>query len=254
MKLNHPGKRLTAGLLSCAMALSLCAPALAEGTDVISTLSADEAYVAYAAEGYSISFEDGNGYAINLDTGERVTHAVELSRIRIHFVSPTGEAPQEVIFWIDLVGSPITSQLVPCTDEKDCWYYDFVMPANNVRFEADWGETGVIGINSANFPDDAFRRTYVESYDTDKNGSLSQAERNSVTAISIDKSLDATDIKSLKGIEFFPNLTGLYCSDNALTNLDVSKNTKLTALVCSKNQLTSLDVSQNTAIDHAGLL
>ncbi len=248
MKLNHTGKRLTAGLLSCAMALSLCAPALAEGTDVISTLSAGETYAAYAAEGYSISFEDGNGYAINLDTGERVTHAVELSRIRIHFVSPTGEAPQEVIFWIDLVGSPITSQLVPCTDEKDCWSYDFVMPANNVRFEADWGETGLVGINSVNFPDDAFRRTYVESHDTDKNGSLSQAERNSVTAISIDKSLDATDIKSLKGIEFFPNLTGLYCSDNALTSLDVSKNTKLTALVCSKNQLTRLDVRENTKL------
>ena len=44
------------------------------------------------------------------------------------------------------------------------------------------------------------------------------------------------------------DLTELYCFDNQLTTLDVSKNTSLTRLDCSENQLTTLDVSKNTAL------
>ena len=42
------------------------------------------------------------------------------------------------------------------------------------------------------------------------------------------------------------SITTLYCDNNQLTALDVSKNTKLTNLYCSGNQLTTLDVSKNT--------
>jgi hypothetical protein len=45
-------------------------------------------------------------------------------------------------------------------------------------------------------------------------------------------------------------LTELYCSDNQLTSLDVSKNTALKTLYCFDNQLTSLDVSKNTALEY----
>ena len=43
-------------------------------------------------------------------------------------------------------------------------------------------------------------------------------------------------------------VTGLECSENQLTALDVSKNTALTAFYCGGNQLTALDVSKNTAL------
>ena len=43
-------------------------------------------------------------------------------------------------------------------------------------------------------------------------------------------------------------LTRLYCSDNNLTKLDVSQNTELTTLNCSDNQLTKLDVSSNESL------
>ena len=45
-------------------------------------------------------------------------------------------------------------------------------------------------------------------------------------------------------------LTDLYCSRNQLTTLDVSKNTALTDLDCGYNQLTTLDVSKNTALTY----
>ncbi len=55
-------------------------------------------------------------------------------------------------------------------------------------------------------------------------------------------------IEDLTGIEDFVALTTLVCSNNQLTNLDVSKNIALTALVCSNNQLSLLDLSKNTKI------
>jgi len=51
---------------------------------------------------------------------------------------------------------------------------------------------------------------------------------------------------------FGDNIMGLNCSDNQLTSLDVSRNTKLTGLYCFNNQLTSLDVSKNTLLFHLG--
>ena len=57
-------------------------------------------------------------------------------------------------------------------------------------------------------------------------------------------------LTSLRGIEYFESLHGLFCLYNQLTSLDVSANTELTYLNCSSNQLTSLDVSANTELTY----
>jgi len=44
------------------------------------------------------------------------------------------------------------------------------------------------------------------------------------------------------------NITHLYCSNNRITALDVSKNTALMELGCYNNQITHLDVSKNTEL------
>ena len=51
-------------------------------------------------------------------------------------------------------------------------------------------------------------------------------------------------------IGFFRNLEELSCSDNGITYLDVSNNSKLTDLKCGWNRLTSLDVSNNPALKY----
>ena len=96
-----------------------------------------------------------------------------------------------------------------------------------------------IEINEINFPDDTFR-AFVTNLSLDGNV-LSLEERLSVDTIN----LQEANITSLKGIEFFPNLEDLYCSNNKLTQLDVSQNKKLKNLTCFSNQLKTLDVSQN---------
>ena len=93
-----------------------------------------------------------------------------------------------------------------------------------------------------NFPDDNFRNYVSNSdFDVDGNGYFTVSEIKSVKEMRCANS----NIASLQGIQFFSNLTILFCDDNKLKALDISKNMELTGLSCSANQLTTLDLSNN---------
>ena len=101
-----------------------------------------------------------------------------------------------------------------------------------------------IKIDENTFPDENFRAYILKNIDKDGDGYLSETEIEETTSITCrDRS-----ISSLKGIECFAALEYLYCSENNLTQLDVSKNTALEVLDCSGNNLTQLDVSKNTEL------
>lgn len=55
-------------------------------------------------------------------------------------------------------------------------------------------------------------------------------------------------ISNLTGIEAFPYIVGLNCSNNFIVNLNVSNNTSLVYLDCSQNLIGNLDLSQNHAL------
>ena len=56
------------------------------------------------------------------------------------------------------------------------------------------------------------------------------------------------EIHSLDGIELFPNLVILICSENPISRLDLRHNPKLKQLVAIETPLRSLDVSHNTEL------
>ena len=112
------------------------------------------------------------------------------------------------------------------------------------------GENGIavqsagVAIDDTNFPDANFCSFVASSFDKDNDNYLSDTEINAAENINCaDKG-----ISDLTGISHFTALKRLYCDDNQLTSLDVSKNTALTYLDCDFNQLTSLDVSKNVAL------
>lgn len=143
---------------------------------------------------------------------------------------------------------------------------------NGASAQADPVDSEFVEINNTNFPDPVFLQYVKDNIDTadttsgQKDGKLSQAERDAVTEISITN----TNCTDLTGIAYFANLTKLYCYHNQLTTLDVSKNaklrilecynngmeklnlgdiTQLTVLQCEYNNLTELDVSKNPYLE-----
>lgn len=102
-----------------------------------------------------------------------------------------------------------------------------------------------IAIDAMNFPDDNFRKIVAaKDIDTDEDGILSAEEMEAVWMLDVENK----GIADLTGVGNFPNLIALLCSGNTLTNLDISKNTKLVGLDCSNNRLTALNLSNNTVL------
>jgi len=99
------------------------------------------------------------------------------------------------------------------------------------------------------FPDDIFRSFVALNID-DGDGYLNRKEINGVRMINCAGTEENRGhIQSLRGIELFANLEELYCTYNDLSDLDLSKNTKLRLLVCSHNNLDALGLSKNTALE-----
>ncbi len=124
--------------------------------------------------------------------------------------------------------------------DKDNNQYGYVLYINKTTSVNK--NTGV-AINETNFPDAMFREC-VKAYDTDKNGSFSEAELKKINVIKV----PFKQISNLKGIEFFEYLKILDCSYNQLTALDLSRNRLLAELCCSNNRISALNLSGNPGL------
>ena len=94
-------------------------------------------------------------------------------------------------------------------------------------------------------PDPVFKKYLIdEVFKGETFVSLADAAKITIVFVE-NKYVKPNFITSLEGIEFFTALTDLYCTNNKLTTLDISKNVKLINLVCAFNQLETLDLSQN---------
>ena len=128
--------------------------------------------------------------------------------------------------------------------------YDAEDADSSIQFTVTLNLTVVeegLAINAENFPDEIFRAYVADRFDKDGDQSLSQAELDAVKAISV---YGKTDITSLKGIEFFTNLTSLHCYNTGITELDVSANVKLETLSCYSTDIAQLDVTNLTALKY----
>ncbi|MCX4334993.1 MAG: leucine-rich repeat domain-containing protein [Bacteroidales bacterium] len=100
------------------------------------------------------------------------------------------------------------------------------------------------------FKDPLFLKTLLydskEIIDRNADGKISVNEASMVTELDVSNKM----IKNLYEIKYFISLRILICSDNELTELDVSKNIALTKLDCSYNQLTAINVNKNAALKY----
>ena len=105
-----------------------------------------------------------------------------------------------------------------------------------------------------------FKAYLVAYFDTDGDGEISTTEAEQVTQIYV----KTDEILSLAGIEYFTNLTTLYCNGTSewdynsnsyiahgnLTEINLSKNKELAYLECGNNRLSHLDLSNNLHLTH----
>lgn len=101
----------------------------------------------------------------------------------------------------------------------------------------------IVTIPDANFKAALLANT---SINTDGNNEIECAEAIVYTG---EINVENLAILDLTGIEEFVKITGLNCSDNQLSTLDISNNPDLTLLNCSNNDLTSIDVSDNANLE-----
>ena len=124
--------------------------------------------------------------------------------------------------------------------------WKYLVPLGGTAGYSKFDVSGIVAINEKNFPDDVFRSEVLNlPYGYGSDGLLTEEEIAAVTWFNIFH----MGFKSLKGIEYFTALTDLYCEDNLLTDLDVSKNTALNYLRCERNQLTSLKLPEGTVLE-----
>lgn len=92
-------------------------------------------------------------------------------------------------------------------------------------------QTTDVPLDSTNFPDEVFRNYIADEYDIDNDGVLQASEIEAVKSIS----LSGKGVASVKGIEYFTELDKVFVQENKLTEIDISKNTKLRQLHCYDN-------------------
>ena len=72
---------------------------------------------------------------------------------------------------------------------------------------------------------------------------LTEENKQAIEAVTSLK-IEGKNLTDISGIEYFTQLTSLYCGNNQLTALPVDNLTQLTSLSCFGNQLTALPVEK----------
>ena len=100
-------------------------------------------------------------------------------------------------------------------------------------------QNGKIKIDSTHFPDATFRNYIRTAFDSDGDGYLTEAEIELIWNVHCEN----MGVYSVKGIEYFHELKGLWCKGNKITELDLSGNAGLKGIWCSFNNFEKLDFS-----------
>ncbi len=108
-----------------------------------------------------------------------------------------------------------------------------------VRADGLPANTDGVPIDKEHFPDDNFRAYIRQAFDEDGDEWLSTEEINLIWNVHCEN----MDIYTVEGIEYFPELKGLWCKGNHISKLNLSGNPGLKGVWCSYNDFTSLDFS-----------
>ena len=292
MRLHKLAKRLTAALVSSAMAFSLCAPALAlsgsgpseyDAIALTADFFPDEAFRTYLAE------------EVDKD-GDNVLSSWERSGVSRMSCTSSGIASLEGVQYfigltelvcydnqlteLDVSGNPRLERLNcdgnqlteldvsgnPWLESLDCSSNPLTrltLGSQENLTELYCCADRLTGLDLSGCPqleELAIADTPLASLDVSvcPNLTVLECQRSQLTALNVraNKSLQRLVCHNNQLTELDvsqnPELSNLQCDSNQLTRLDVGANPKLSYLTCGKNQLTTLDVSKNLKLNYLG--
>lgn len=178
---------------------------------------------------------DNNVYVVNLDLNNPKYNLYYLPR-------PAGQT-FDLSKMSNLTGATISDSYISPTAKNVTYNYD-CGKSKSAKFTLNVNYPSITNIDAISFPDENFLNFVLEYIDTDDNNILSFDEVMNTTEIDVNQK----SIVSLKGIEYFVNLSILKCYANSIMELDLSANTKLEYIDCSYNQISSLNLSNNSLL------
>lgn len=104
-----------------------------------------------------------------------------------------------------------------------------------------------VKIDEKTFPDSRFRYYISDNFDLDGDRCLSEEEIRAAEKIDLS---GETQIKSLRGVEYFTALKELDCTGLQLQELDLRSNSQLVTLRVPGNKLSRLDLSSNPLLEY----
>ncbi|MDE6195781.1 MAG: hypothetical protein K2F55_02835, partial [Erysipelotrichaceae bacterium] len=133
-----------------------------------------------------------------------------------------------------------------------------IATTENTQIKNEEGNSSVekrgeeIILNEQYFPDAGFREFIKRECSINDNEVLTEEKRNQVISINVSGTENnlRTDLRSLEGIQYFPNLKQLYCNyQTELTGtLNLSENTKLELIYAWNTKLTGLNINGLTSL------
>ena len=119
----------------------------------------------------------------------------------------------------------------------------FFLLGNGMQVSAD----DKIPIDKDHFPDPGFRAVIAsQQYDWDRDGFLNDQERGVYNVYC----KNYPNVKSLEGIEYFPDVRGVWCENCNITGkVSFKKNPEITGIWCSGNPITEIDLSGNPKLE-----
>lgn len=201
---------------------------------VVRILNFVQGVITAPQEAYSFSGKEGD-YAVGLGTN----------------VDYTVSVPQEAASWLTYSGVGVPTKAMRtdslqfhCTKNAGPDIRTAVVTVkdnageNEVKITISQNVWDNVDLTDANL-----KAALVADFDKNGDGEISFTEASAATSVSV----SGKGIKTLEGLEYFNNMTSLDCSDNSLTDIDLS-GVSLTALNCSGNSLSSLDLTSQTSL------
>lgn len=159
---------------------------------------------------------------------------VSFSYESVYFSTNNGNLWEEIYGFNNIIATAIAIKpnnlLIAGTNDQDTW--KVLLP---------YGET--IEIPDANFLTALVNHN--PTIDLNADGLIQASEATAYVGII---SVPSLNIEDLSGIEAFINVTGIDCSQNQITELDLSNNVELESILCNNNQLISLNIANGNNI------